>query len=94
MKSKEELTQLRTEYEALNNKLKELSDEELKEVCAGVTVWDIAVKLKEKFNISTGLSTHGKTGKPTLPLWDEASPGLIDDSENPIGKIFNNYSGE
>ena len=83
MKSKEELTQLRTEYEALNNKLKELSDEELKEVCAGETVWDIAVKLKDKFNISTGLNTHGKTGKPTLVLWDEASAGLITDPEHP-----------
>ena len=36
MKTKEELTQLKTEYETLNNKLKELSEEELKMVTGGV----------------------------------------------------------
>ena len=35
MKTQEELTQLKTEYETLNNKLKELSDDELKEVTGG-----------------------------------------------------------
>ena len=35
MKTQEELTQLKTEYETLNNKLKELSDDELKEVAGG-----------------------------------------------------------
>ena len=35
MKTKEELTQLKTEYETLNNKLKELSDEELEMVTGG-----------------------------------------------------------
>ena len=35
MKTKEELTQLKTEYETLNIKLKELSDEELKMVTGG-----------------------------------------------------------
>ena len=28
---------------------KDINEEELKEVCAGVDIWDIAVKLKEKF---------------------------------------------
>lgn len=51
MKTPEELSALKTEVETLNNKLKELSDEELKEVCAGQNIWDIAVKLKEKFNL-------------------------------------------
>ena len=36
MKTKEELTQLKTEYETLNNELKELSEEELKMVTGGV----------------------------------------------------------
>ena len=79
MKSKEELTALKEEVEALNNKLKELSDDELKEVCAGAHIWDIAVKLKEEFHISTGINAHGKNGKPTLPLWDEASAGYMEE---------------
>ena len=36
MKTKEELKQLKEEYEALNNKLEELSDEELKQIVGGV----------------------------------------------------------
>ena len=50
-KTKEELQELKNEYESLNNKLKELTEDELKEVCAGVNIWDIGVKLKEKFDI-------------------------------------------
>ena len=34
-KTQEELTQLKTEYETLNNKLKELSEDELKIVIGG-----------------------------------------------------------
>lgn len=37
-KTKEELMQLRNEYEALNNKLKELTKEELQEVVSGRTI--------------------------------------------------------
>lgn len=63
MKSKEELNALKEEVETLNKKLRELSDEELEEVCGGVTIWDIAVKLKEKFNISTsGFNNEGIVG--------------------------------
>ena len=36
MKTKDELNQLKKEYEALNNKLKELSEDELKEVSGGL----------------------------------------------------------
>lgn len=36
MKSKEELNALKNEVDALNKKLAELTDEELKQVCAGV----------------------------------------------------------
>ena len=59
MKTKEELQQLKKEFEELNSKLKQLSEDELKEVCGGInnndeqiltsTIWDIAVKLKEHF---------------------------------------------
>ena len=66
MKTKEELAQLKTEYEALSNKLKELSDEDLKEVCAGVDIWDIAVKLKEKFKPAAGVNTPGKNGETDM----------------------------
>lgn len=35
MKAKEELQQLKKEYESLNNKLKELTEDELKQVTGG-----------------------------------------------------------
>ena len=87
-KTQEELTQLKTEYEALSTKLQELSEDELNMVTGGAEIWDIGVKLKEKFNVSllgsrqgdgvsSSINTHGKNGRPTLPLWDEASSGLI-----------------
>ena len=38
MKSKEELKAIRSEYESLASKLRELSEEELKEVIGGLTV--------------------------------------------------------
>ena len=80
-KTKEELNQLKNEYESLTSKLKELTEDELEAVCGGENIWDIAVKLKDKFNISSDVNAHGKNGKPTLPLWDEASSGLI---TNPV----------
>lgn len=49
-KTKQELDELKKEFETVNSKLKELNEDELKEVCGGVNIWDIAVKLKEKFN--------------------------------------------
>ena len=36
MKTKEELEQLKQEYETLTNKLKELTEDELKEVAGGM----------------------------------------------------------
>ena len=47
-KTKQELQQLKSECEDMSKKLNELSEDELKEVTGG-TIWDIAVKLKEKF---------------------------------------------
>ena len=38
-KTQEELNQLKTEYETLNNKLKELTDDELKLVIGGTVKW-------------------------------------------------------
>lgn len=40
MKTKEELNKLKQEVEALNKKLSELSEEELKQVCGGTTEGD------------------------------------------------------
>lgn len=45
--TQEELNQLKEEYIALTTKLKELTEEELKQVTGGM-VWDIHVDLKEK----------------------------------------------
>lgn len=50
MKTKEELEQIKKECESLTTKLNELSEDELKEISVGVNIWDIATKLKEKFN--------------------------------------------
>lgn len=38
MKSKEELSVLKSEYETLSRKLRELSEDELKLVCGGVDI--------------------------------------------------------
>ena len=78
-KTKEELNKLKNEYESLTSRLKELTEDELETVCGGVNIWDIAVKLKDKFNISSDIIAHGKNGKPTLPLWDDAPSRLITD---------------
>lgn len=59
-KTKEELNNLKQEYESLTTKLKELNNEELKQVCAGVYIWDIAVKLKEEFNIASNIDNDEK----------------------------------
>ena len=57
-KTKEELNQLKQEYESLNNKLKELSDDELKLVIGGTVKWvytvGSALAFKES-NVSTML---------------------------------------
>ena len=49
MKTKEELEQLKQEYEALTAKLNELTEDELKQISVGVNIWDVAVKNKDKF---------------------------------------------
>ena len=59
MKTKEELNAIKEKVEALNKKLAELTEDELKLVNGG----------------------HGKNGKPTQVLWDEASAGLIMDPD-------------
>ena len=42
-KTKEELNELKNEYETLNNKLKELTEEELSEVTGGNAKWAYTV---------------------------------------------------
>ena len=46
-KTKEELSQLKQEYESLNNKIKELSDGELEKVAAGNDIDSLRVSGKE-----------------------------------------------
>ena len=50
MKTKEELKELKQEYEELTAKLNELTEEELKQISVGVNIWDVATKIKPKFN--------------------------------------------
>ena len=60
-KTQEELTQLKTEYETLNNKLKELSDDELKQVTGGYTVNEdgtYSFKMGEKYITTLRLIDH------------------------------------
>lgn len=66
-KTKEELTELKKEYEALSNKLKELSDDELEQVCAGTNIWDIAVKLKEK--IESNIKNNSASIQEVIGDW-------------------------
>ena len=51
MKTQEELKELKNEYETLNNKLKELSEDELKEVIGGA---DFNANFSPVINISQG----------------------------------------
>ena len=96
MKTKEELNELKNEYETLTTKLQELSEDELDEVTGGVNIWDIGVKLKERFN--TGLlgsnqegnelsfiGKRGKNGKPTMPLWDNVCSEFSKNTEQSSG---------
>ena len=49
-KTQEELNQLKTEYETLNNKLKELSEKDLEQVSGGINKDKIRELLEEKNN--------------------------------------------
>ena len=55
MKTKEELEQLKNEYESLNKKLSELSQDELKQVTGGgnyiVDAYPVLLKMKDVFII-------------------------------------------
>ena len=47
MKTKEELDELKIEYKLLNEKLKELSDDELKQVTGGASPWSETLEASE-----------------------------------------------
>lgn len=49
-KTKQELDEIKIELKELNDKLKDLSEDELQEVCGGVHIWDVAPKKKDEFN--------------------------------------------
>ena len=60
-KTQEELNQLKTEYETYNNKLRELSDDELKQVTGGYTVNEdgtYSFKMGEMYITASGLIDH------------------------------------
>ena len=57
MKTKEELNQLKIEYETLSGKLQELTEDELKQVTGGInppTMFDNSVPLKKAPIAQTG----------------------------------------
>ena len=47
MKTQDELKELKEEYEKLNEKLKELSDDELKQVTGGASPWSETLEASE-----------------------------------------------
>ena len=55
MKTQEELNALKEEYERLNNKLKELSEEELQEVTGGEGEGEYLYSFKKYDKIKTGI---------------------------------------
>ena len=59
MKTKEELNKLKEEVETVNEKLQELTEEELEQVCGGN-------KLEFKSEEILGIVGHSGTGKSTL----------------------------
>ena len=83
MKTKEELSAIKEEVEAVYKKLAELSEDELAQISGGAQKknWEEGDQIllhlatggtqecDEFLVISLG---HGKNGKPTLPLSDEA----------------------
>ena len=84
MKTKEELNELRTEFESLNAKLAELSDEELKTVAGGIAPLLPADTLHEgayagMFNGCPGLDIAPDLPAQNLPFGaykpDEAPEG-------------------
>ena len=62
-KTKEELTQLKTEYETLNSKLKELNEEELNTVTGGIP---LALLLQQ--GVFFGQFASVATGFELMPL--------------------------
>ena len=64
---------------------KKLSEQELMQVTGGITKisGEEVTAYPKTAGVNAPIVGHGKTGKPTLPLWDEASAGLIPDSGRP-----------
>ena len=84
-KTKEELTQLKTEYETLNNKLKELSEDELSIVTGGNNLFVPGYK-----GIPCPITLpFGKDGVPTKSGMHELNNIKIDPKYKPIGIIAN-----
>lgn len=82
MKTKEELNALKEEYESLNEKLAELSEDEMASVTGGVLPIIFASSPCEPK--SSQRNKNCFVGGTVAHLWDEASAGLITDPENPL----------
>ena len=74
MKTKEELNAIREEIEALNDKLRELSEEELKQVTGGGSDRDIAFDVRDKNQDETSFNFRIYDGKVNRdfdkPKWE------------------------
>ena len=74
MKTKEELIELKTEYETMNEKLAELSDDELEQVTGGQYVNHDYPSLK-------ALDTFNRKAKSKSSLIEQISTGIIINQE-------------
>lgn len=68
MKTKEELNQLKTEYEALNTKLQELTEDELKQVTGGAALEQDNTTPKQQEPDIPGLEFIGPYAVGGIPL--------------------------
>ena len=74
---KEELDLLKTEVEAVNQKLEQLSEDELKYVSGGHTL------MKDSTNFWADANQHGD---PQWADWEPVKPGPKDDPIDYLGK--------
>ena len=74
MKTKEELNELKSECEALNNKLKELSESELELVTGGGEFFDWIKRAAEKFEKKIPNS-------PTTPIYPATQDQILCSTE-------------
>ena len=94
MKTKEELTALKAEYNALNKKLSELTEAELLQVCGGVEGFDIRKDEYENIILSSASdSAKIRTGDTRGQLSEEQlTPAYI--HRQIFGKKYDEFFGD